>query len=175
MNALSLVTNGLPLALLSAALILVAPGARAQNAAQMEYERQQREYWRAQEQAREADRQRQQLMNENQRRGQSELNQWTQPAPGQSYGAAPGATGPGATGGGAGTPDLRTIWQRRPPLPADRNPLLGRWNPRGAAAAFAAALRRVRGRRAARRGRARECRRIRRRSRRRAAAPPAPR
>ena len=68
MNAWSLVTNGLPLGVLSAALILVVPGARAQNAAQVEYERQQREYWRAQEQQRE-DRQRQQLMNENQRRG----------------------------------------------------------------------------------------------------------
>jgi hypothetical protein len=36
-------------------------------------------------------------------------------------------------GGGAAAEDVRRNWQRRPPLPPDRNPLLGKWNPKGAA------------------------------------------
>ena len=49
-------------------------GTKAQTPSQMEYERQQREYWRQQEQQRqEQQRQQQQLMNENARRQQEEV------------------------------------------------------------------------------------------------------
>lgn len=113
-------------------LVVAPPCAWSQNAAQMEYERQQREYWRAQEQAREADRQRQQLMNENARRSQGEPGPANSvPMGGQGYQpAAPGGT----AGGGAAGPGARSVWQRRPPLAPERNRLLGRWNPQGAAA-----------------------------------------
>jgi hypothetical protein len=65
----------------------------AQNPAQMEYERQQREYWRQQEQQRQEQQRQQQLMNDNARRQQEESRRLNAPA-GQSptpgyQGAAP--------------------------------------------------------------------------------------
>jgi hypothetical protein len=55
----------------------------AQNPAQMEYERQQREYWRQQEQQRQEQQRQQQLMNDNARRQQEESRRLSAPA-GQS-------------------------------------------------------------------------------------------
>lgn len=102
---------------------------QAQTAAQMEYERQQREYWLQQEQQRQEQQRQQQLMNDNARRQQEEGNRFNVPPGGQGGGTrAP----QGATGGVPAGTDVRAIWQRRPPLPPERNPLLGRWNPQGA-------------------------------------------
>ncbi len=102
----------------------------AQTPAQMEYERQQREYSRQQEQQRQEQQRQQQLMQDNARRQQQESSRI-------NAGAGQGA----ATGGQTGTPQgraanqnagdnlsaARAAWEKRPPLPADRNPLLGRW------------------------------------------------
>ena len=105
----------------------------AQTPAQMEYERQQREYWRQQEQQRQEQQRQQQLMQENARRQQEESSRINA---GQIQGS--GSPGGGATSGGAagraGTQSgadalsaARATWEKRPALPPERNPLLGRW------------------------------------------------
>ena len=59
----------------------------------MEYERQQREYWRQQERQREQQQQQQQLMNENARRQQEQSSRINAPAGQVSGGYAPPDTG----------------------------------------------------------------------------------
>ena len=118
------------------AVLTVPDGVRAQTPAQMEYERQQREYRQQQEQQRQQLQQLQQLMNENARRQQEESSRINAPA-GQSSGSfTPGATqgAPGGTAGarcaaptGAQESAARAMWEKRPALPPDRNPLLGKW------------------------------------------------
>jgi hypothetical protein len=105
--------------------------ARAQTAAQMEYDRQQREYRQQQEQARQEQERLQQQMNENARRQQEESKRMNAPSgQGQTQGypdagrpMLPQQAGPQADALEA----ARRNWQKQPPLPAERNPLLGRW------------------------------------------------
>ena len=109
----------------------------AQTPAQLEYERQQREYWRQQEQQRQEQQRQQQIMQENARRQQEESSRINAPS-GQSPGSyAPPAT-PGSSGGTQGARGAdptgaqaasaaRAMWEKRPALPPDRNPLLGKW------------------------------------------------
>ena len=108
----------------------------AQTPAQMEYERQQREYRQQLERQREQQQQQQQLMNENARRQQEQSSRSNAPA-GQSPSYAPPATqGSSGAARGAGGADptgaqaasaARAMWEKRPALPPDRNPLLGKW------------------------------------------------
>jgi hypothetical protein len=106
----------------------------AQTPQQMEYERQQREYRLQLERQREQQQQQQQLMNENARRQQEQSNRSNAPAGQSSGGFAPGTT-PGAPQGGRGADPTgaeaasaaRAMWEKRPALPPDRNPLLGKW------------------------------------------------
>ena len=110
--------------------LALAQTALAQTPTQMEYERQQREYWRQQEQQRQEQQRQQQLMQDNARRQQEESRRAMSPAPGLpstggSYGATP--MGPGG-GAGAQLEQARQTWLKRPPLPPDRNPLLGTWS-----------------------------------------------
>ena len=94
----------------------------AQTPAQMEYERQQREYRLQQERQREQ----QQLMNENARRQQEQSSRINAPA-GQSPSYAPPATqcssGAGRGAGGAeptgaqAASAARAMWEKRPALP----------------------------------------------------------
>ena len=110
-----------------AVLFVATLPALAQTPAQMEYERQQREYWRAQEQQREAERVRQQQQ-DNARRQQEEFNRSTQPSrPGSpaEAGRAPNAGSAGGAGGGAMPPACH----RKPLSTGERNPLLGKWRP----------------------------------------------
>jgi hypothetical protein len=107
----------------------------AQTPAQMEYERQQREYWRQQEQQRQQQQQQQQLMNENARVQQEQSRramESTKPSGSYAPGAAQGSpgAGPGAGADPTGAQALsaaRAMWEKRPALPPDRNPLLGKW------------------------------------------------
>ena len=106
----------------------------AQTPQQMEYERQQREYRQQLERQREQQQQQQQLMNENARRQQEQSNRINSPAGQSSGGFAPGAApGAGRGAGGAdstgaeGASAARAMWEKRPALPPDRNPLLGKW------------------------------------------------
>ncbi len=102
----------------------------AQTPAQMEYERQQREYWRQQEQQRQQQQQQQQLMNENARRQQEQSSRINAPAGQSSGGYAPGApqgAGGGDPAGAQAASAARAMWAKRPALPPDRNPLLGKW------------------------------------------------
>jgi hypothetical protein len=108
--------------------------ALAQTPAQMDYERQQREYWRQQEQQRQEQQRQQQLMQDNARRQQEESARFLRPNLPQNPGetAAPmggGAGGGGTLGGPAGAQleQSRQAWLKRPPLPSARNPLLGAW------------------------------------------------
>jgi hypothetical protein len=109
----------------------------AQTPAQMEYERQQREYWRQQEQQRQEQQRQQQIMQENARRQQEQSSRINAPAGQSSGGYAPpatqgssggtqGARGADPTGGEAASA-ARAMWEKRPALPPDRNPLLGKW------------------------------------------------
>ncbi len=107
----------------------------AQTPAQMEYERQQREYWRQQEQQRQEQQRQQQQMNENARVQQEQSRRFmesTKPSGSYAPGAAQGSpgAGPGAgadpTGAQAASA-ARAMWEKRPALPPDRNPLLGKW------------------------------------------------
>jgi hypothetical protein len=100
----------------------------AQTPAQMEYDRQQREYRQQQEQQRQEQQRQQQLMNENARRQQEESRQLNAPkgqssAPGQ--GTTPRTASPQS--GGQALEEARQTWLKRPPLPPERNALLGRW------------------------------------------------
>src|SRR5437899_1512471 len=105
--------------------------AHAQTPSQMEYERQQREYGRQQEQQRQDQQRQQQLMQDNARRQQEESSRINAPAgQGQAGGGQGGASGSQGRGGDPGAAALsaaRAKWEKQPPLPADRNPLLGRW------------------------------------------------
>lgn len=112
----------------------------AQTPAQMEYERQQREYWRQQEQQRQEQQRQQQLMQENARRQQEESRRAMQ---GQSAGQGAGMGGGPALGGGGAVPggaagaqleQARQTWLKRPPLAPDRNPLMGIWTRPGSPA-----------------------------------------
>ena len=124
--------SGMPLdafrALAAAAVV-----SQAETPAQMEYERQQREYWRQQEQQRQEQQRQQQLMQENARRQQEEssrINSGKSQGDGSQGGAAASGGAPGRAGGQSGADALsaaRTTWEKRPPLPPERNPLLGRW------------------------------------------------
>ena len=100
----------------------------AQTPAQMEYERQQREYRQQQEQQRQEQQRQQQLMNENARRQQEESKRLNAPM-GQSPTPSQGAASPKASPqpGAQALEEARQTWLKRPPLPPDRNPLLGRW------------------------------------------------
>jgi hypothetical protein len=108
-------------------------GARLHPAARLgadEYERQQREYRLQQERQREQQQQQQQLMNENARRQQEQSSRINSPAGQPSSGFPPGATqgGRGADPAGAQAASAaRAMWEKRPALPPDRNPLLGKW------------------------------------------------
>ena len=122
-------------ALLVMALAVTPQQGWAQTPAQMEYERQQREYRQQLERQREQQQQQQQLMNENARRQQEQSNRINAPAT-QSPGYAPPTQGSsGATQGGRGADPTgaqaasaaRAMWEKRPALPPDRNPLLGKW------------------------------------------------
>jgi hypothetical protein len=79
------------LAALLTAVIIAPQGARAQTPAQIEYDRQQREYWRQQEQQRQEQQRQQQQMNENARRQQEEMRQLNAPT-GKSPTPGQGAT-----------------------------------------------------------------------------------
>ena len=68
-------------------------------------------------------------LQEQQRQQDQQFQQQQQPQFNQGGGRA--ASGGG--GGAAAAEDIRRKWQKRPPLPPDRNPILGRWNPQGAA------------------------------------------
>jgi hypothetical protein len=112
-------------------LIAASCASHAQTAGQMEYERQQREYWRQQEQQRQEQQRLQQVMQENARR-QQESGRFDA---GPGAGALPGRQDgqPSAGGRAAYQRDAdrvsaaRALWQKQPPLAAQRNPLLGRW------------------------------------------------
>ncbi len=103
----------------------------AQTPAQLEYERQQREYWRQQEQQRQEQQRQQQIMQDNARRQQEESSRINAPASsGQPQGgatsSAPQGRGADPTGAQAYSA-ARAMWEKRPALAADRNPLLGKW------------------------------------------------
>ena len=102
----------------------------AQTPAQMEYERQQREYRLQLERQQQQQQQQQQLMNENARRQQEQSSRSNAPAGQSSGGYAPGAAqgaGGGDPTGGQAASAARAMWEKRPALPPDRNPLLGKW------------------------------------------------
>ena len=101
----------------------------AQTPAQMEYDRQQREYWRQQEQQRQEQQRQQQLMQDNARRQQEESSRINTPSGGGGAGgAAGGARGQTADPSNAAAWDAaRATWQKRPALAPEKNPLLGKW------------------------------------------------
>lgn len=108
--------------------LAIASEAGAQTPAQMEYERQQREYRQQLEQQRQEQLRQQQLMNENARRQQQEQSRFNapvgqSPTPGQATTPQMGSPQPG----GQALEQARQTWLKRPPLPPDRNPLLGKW------------------------------------------------
>ena len=116
--------------LVATMLCTVVASGLAQTPAQLEYERQQREYWRQQEQQRQEQQRQQQLMQDNARRQQEESSRINAPA-----GQAPGGAAPGAAPAYGGDPSgaqaasaARAMWEKRPALPPDRNPLLGKWS-----------------------------------------------
>ena len=130
-------TNAVALTILCLAMMFGAGVVRAQTPEQqrqMEYERQQREYWRAQEQQRQEQQRQQQVMNENARRQQDESARASRAAMPQSPSAMSPATGGAAMGGGsaggaagANLERARQDWLKRPALAAAQNPLLGTW------------------------------------------------
>ncbi len=122
-------------ALAAMALAATVGVSSAQTPSQLEYERQQREYWRQQEQQRQEQQRQQQQMKENARVQQEQSRKFmesTKPSGSYAPGAAQGSpgAGPGAgadpTGAQAASA-ARAMWEKRPALPADRNPLLGKW------------------------------------------------
>jgi hypothetical protein len=93
-----------------------------------DYERQQREYWRAQE-AERMEQQRRQQMNDEQRRRDEEASK-------RNFKLDGGTPSPGGAPsyGGSQTADMRALGKemlRLPPLPAERNVLLGSWSLEG--------------------------------------------
>jgi hypothetical protein len=102
----------------------------AQTPGQMEYERQQREYWRQQEQQRQEQQRQQQLMQDNARRQQEESSRINAPSGGGGAGgASAGARGQSADPSNAAAwSAARAMWEKRPALAPENNPLLiGRW------------------------------------------------
>jgi hypothetical protein len=103
-------------------------GVLAQTPAQMEYERQQREYWRAQEAQRQEQSRQQQVMQDNARRQQEESARAARS--GMPSNAAP-MGGAGGYGGDSGAAmrleQARQSWLKKPPLAPPQNPLLGQW------------------------------------------------
>ena len=103
----------------------------AQTPAQMEYERQQREYRLQMERQQQEQQRQQQLMNENARRQQEESRRLnTNPGAGSQSGT-PGYANP-TPGRSSGASDnlaaARTAWQKKAALPPEQNPLLaGKW------------------------------------------------
>jgi hypothetical protein len=116
---------------LATALAASACIALAQTPAQMEYDRQQREYWRQQEQQRQEQQRQQQLMQDNARRQQEESSRINAPqGQGSAGGGQGGAAAQGRGGSQAAADNLsaaRAAWEKKPPLPPDKNPLLGKW------------------------------------------------
>jgi hypothetical protein len=115
-----------------AALIGAAASAAAQTPGQMEYERQQREYWRAQEQQRQEQQRQQQLMQDNARRQQEESSRAMQGQGSQLGGSSGQMAGGGGRSGGGSTAaaqwdQARQAWLKRPPLAPAQNPLIGQW------------------------------------------------
>jgi hypothetical protein len=116
------------------ALTIAVGVSSAQTPAQLDYERQQRENWRQQEQQRQEQQRLQQLMNDNARRQQEESSRINAPS-GQGGSVAPVPPGPSGgapgarsdTAGAQAASAARAMWEKRPALPADRNPLLGKW------------------------------------------------
>src|SRR6185369_16542563 len=102
----------------AAALTVAADLSSAQTPAQMEYERQQREYWRQQEQQRQEQQRQQQLMQDNARRQQEEssrVNAGQGQGTGNQGGAATsgGAAGRGGNQGGADALSAaRATWEK---------------------------------------------------------------
>ena len=110
------------------ALTVAASLSPAQTPAQMEYERQQREYWRQQEQQRQEQQRQQQLMQDNARRQQEESGRINKPSGGGGAGgAAGGARGQADPSNSAAWDAARAKWQKSPPLAPEKNPLLGKW------------------------------------------------
>ncbi len=122
--------------------LLVAQSALAQTPQQMEYERRQREQWQQQERQRqredeirrynqqiEQERERREAAQKQQRadeearkRSDQEYNQNFQDAQRRQQEAHRQGAGVGDQ-----MEQARQSWQKRPPLPAERNPLLGKW------------------------------------------------
>jgi hypothetical protein len=122
------------LVLASATLFVGAVGTTyAQTPAQMEYERQQREYRLQMERQQQEQQRQQQLMNENARRQQEEsrrLNTNPGSAAGGPSGMPSHATPtPGRTSAASDNLSAaRSAWQKKPALPPEQNPLLaGKW------------------------------------------------
>src|SRR5215467_4402903 len=65
-------------------------------------------------------------LQEQQRQQDQQFQQQGQPAPGGGRSAS-------GAGSAAAAEEVRRNWQKRPPLPPERNPLLGKWNPQGTA------------------------------------------
>lgn len=130
---LSCMTRSLGLVALA---ICAAPFALAQTDAErarMEYERQQREYWRQQEEQRQAQQRQQQIYDEQRRRDEEASRNGFRMGggtAGQASNEPPPTSGAGSAGGAqaaAAVGKLRRDLEKQPPLPADRNQLLGRW------------------------------------------------
>lgn len=109
------------------------PAALAQSPAEqqrMEYERQQREYWRAQEAKRMEEHRRQQQYQEEQRRQreqhEAEKKRYLGAPSGGSY-TPPSPSGDDSAEARRAVAEARATWEKQPPLPASLNPLLGKW------------------------------------------------
>ena len=105
----------------------------AQTPAQMEYDRQQREYRLQMERQQQEQQRQQQLMNENARRQQEESRRLNA-NPGSGAGSQsgiPGQATPTPGRSSAASDNLsaaRIAWQKKPALPPEQNPLLaGKW------------------------------------------------
>jgi hypothetical protein len=102
----------------------------AQTPGQMEYERQQREYWRAQEQQRQEQQRLQQLQQDNARRQQEELNRsMRQTTPGPQGPQPPSTQGssPSASPSAGRPSTAQNICKAKPVQAGERNPLIGQW------------------------------------------------
>jgi TolA-binding protein len=104
--------------LVATVLCTVAASGLAQTPAQLEYERQQREYWRQQEQQRQEQQRQQQIMQDNARRQQEESSRINAPAGQAPSGAAPGAAPArgGDPSGAQAASAARAMWEKRPAL-----------------------------------------------------------
>ena len=98
--------------------------------ARMEYERQQRESWRAQEAERMEQQRRQQIYDEQRRRDEEASKSGFKMGGGTSGPSSSSSPSAGSSGGSpaaAAIEKARRDLEKQPPLPADRNKLLGRW------------------------------------------------